>query len=169
MKTLYLMRHAKSSWDTPGLNDGERPLNSRGKKNAPFMGKLLKEKNEIPDLIISSPAKRAYSTAKKVAKEVDYPGKKILKEEKLYMADTDEFLSVIGNTGQNLNKLMLVSHNSGITRFANFISGENLDNIPTAGIARIDFDMDSWRQIKETKGKMIFFEYPKKYTDNVGI
>lgn len=163
------MRHAKSSWDTPGLNDSERPLNSRGKKNAPFMGKLLKGKNEIPDLIISSPAKRAYSTAKRIAEEVSYPGKKIFKEEKLYMADTGEFLSVIGNTLQNINKLMLISHNSGITRFANFISGENLDNIPTAGIVRIDFDMDSWNQITETKGKIIFFEYPKKYTDNVGI
>lgn len=163
------MRHAKSSWDTPGLNDSERPLNNRGKKNAPFMGKLLKGKNEIPDLIISSPAKRAYSTAKRIAEEVSYPVKKIFKEEKLYMADTGEFLSVIGNTLQNINKLMLISHNSGITRFANFISGENLDNIPTAGIVRIDFDMDSWSQITETKGKMIFFEYPKKYTDNVGI
>ena len=169
MKTLYLMRHAKSSWDMPGLSDNERPLNNRGKKNAPFMGKLLKERNEIPDLIISSPAKRAYSTAKRIAAKVDYPGKKIFMEEKLYMADTDEFLSVISDTGQNINKLMLISHNSGITRFANFISGENLDNIPTAGITRIDFDMDSWKQINETKGRMIFFEYPKKYKDNVGI
>ena len=74
------MRHAKSSWDMPCLKDSERPLNSRGKKNAPFMGKLLKEKNEIPDLIISSPAKRAYSTAKRIAVEIGYPAKKYLKK-----------------------------------------------------------------------------------------
>ena len=76
------MRHAKSSWDNPGLNDSERPLNKRGEKNAQFMGKLLKKMDEIPDLIISSSAVRAYKTAKKVAKKIDYPADKILKDAK---------------------------------------------------------------------------------------
>lgn len=169
MKTLYLMRHAKSSWSTPGLNDSQRPLNDRGKKAAPFMGKILKKMNEMPELIVTSSAKRACSTAKRIAEKLSYPLKKILNEEKLYMAGRDEFLSVIAQTGNNINKLMLISHNPGITDFANSVSGENIENIPTAGIVRIDFDVNSWDNIKETKGKFIFFEYPKKYSSQFGI
>ena len=163
------MRHAKSSWDNPGLTDSERPLNKRGKKNAPFMGKLLKKMNEIPELIISSPAVRAYKTAKKAAKKIDYPSDKIVKDEKLYMAGTNDFLSVIGNTKPVIDKLMLVSHHPGIAQFANFIAGTNIENIPTAGIVRIDFDTNSWDEIPRMKGRLIFFEYPKKYKDRVGI
>lgn len=167
MRTLFLVRHAKSSWDTPGLNDKERPLNKRGKSDAPKMGKLLKKRNEFPELIISSPAKRAYSTAKRIAKELSYKEKDIIKNKELYMADTEDFYTVIQNTGKNVYKLMLFSHNYGITYFANFISNSDIDNIPTCGLVRIDFDMESWKQISETKGKLIYFEYPKKYPDGV--
>jgi len=163
------MRHAKSSWAVPGLNDIERPLNDRGKKSAPFMGKLLRKRDEIPELIISSTAKRAYNTAKKIAEEVGYPEKSIFTEEKLYMAGTKEFLSIIKNTQDSINKLMLISHNPAITDFANFIFGENIDNIPTAGLVRVDLDIKSWKEVIGTKGKLIFFEYPKKYPDQVGI
>src|SRR5207247_1042363 len=109
-----------------------------------------------------------YRTAKKIAKEIDYPKDKILKEEKLYMADTHEFLSVIKDNGHQVKKLMLISHNPGITNFANFISEENIDNIPTAGIVRIDFDIESWNEISGIRGKLIFFEYPKKYRNKIG-
>src|SRR5205085_12334331 len=152
MKTLYLMRHAKSSWDMQGLTDSERTLNARRKKNARFMGKLLMEMKEIPDLIVTSTAKRAYSTVKKFARKIDYSEKKILKEKKMYMADRDEFLSVIKNNGHQVKKLMLISHNPGITNFANEISGEDIENIPTAGILRLDFDIESWKDIKDKKG-----------------
>lgn len=163
MKTLYLVRHAKSSWDTPGLGDMERPLNKRGKNDAPKMGKMLSQMGEIPDLMVSSPAKRAFSTAKRIAKELDYPVKRIIKDETLYMADTDDFYKVILSTPDKVNRLMLYAHNFGITYFANHITPADIDNIPTCGVVRVDFDIDSWKQIEDKKGKLIFFEFPKKH------
>jgi len=163
MKSLYLVRHAKSSWDSPELSDLERPLNKRGKSDAPMMGRQLFKQNEIPDILISSNAKRAFFTAKRIAKELDYPVKKILVDEKLYMADTEDFIKVIYAVHDNYEKTMLFSHNYGITYFANYISDSNIDNIPTCGIVRIDFDMDSWKEIKNKKGNLVFFDYPKKH------
>jgi phosphohistidine phosphatase len=164
MKTLYLIRHAKSSWENPGLKDMKRPLNSRGEKDAPKMGKLLEKQKDIPDLIISSPAKRALDTARKIAKEVNYPLKKIIIEKKLYMAEQNDFISVIEKVKKSVNSLMIISHNFGLTLFANYISGIDVINIPTAGIVRIDFEIKKWKEINQTKGKLVFFEYPKKNT-----
>jgi phosphohistidine phosphatase len=166
MRTLYLVRHAKSSWDFPELSDMERPLNKRGKSDAPKMGQLLRKMEESPDLMVSSPAKRAYGTAKRIAREIGYPLKKIVKDETLYMADTEEFISVIKDTPDKADKIMLFGHNYGITYFANHISGSNIDNIPTCGIVRIDFDIGSWNEIENSKGKLIYFEYPKKHKDS---
>jgi phosphohistidine phosphatase len=169
MRKLFLVRHAKSSWDNPGLSDIDRPLNGRGKENAPKMGELLKQREGSVDLIISSPAKRARSTAKRIAKQLDYKPKNIEINELLYLADTDDFFEVIKKTPDEAKNLMLFSHNFGITYFANFISGENIDNIPTCGVVRIDFEMDSWKDIKKQKGKLVYFEYPKKYSTEAGI
>ncbi|MCI0448670.1 MAG: histidine phosphatase family protein [Chlorobi bacterium] len=166
MRTLYLVRHAKSSWNYPELSDIERPLNKRGKSDAPKMGRLLRKKDESPDLMVSSSAKRAFGTAKRIAKEIGYPVKKIVKDETLYMADTEEFFSVIKDTPDKASKLMLIAHNYGITYFANYISDSSIDNIPTCGIVRIDFKIDSWKDIEKNKGKMIYFEYPKKHKDS---
>lgn len=163
MKILYLVRHAKSSWDQSELGDAERPLNKRGKTDAQIMGQLLASKSESPDLIISSHAKRAFSTAKRIAKELEYPVKNIIINEELYMADSDDYYKIIDSVPGIVNKLMLFSHNYGITYFANHISASNIDNIPTSGIVRVDFDTSSWKEIKNIKGKLIFFEYPKKY------
>ena len=165
MKTLYLVRHAKSSWKHPELSDTERPLNKRGKTDAPFMGKLLKKKKEIPGLILSSPAKRALSTAQRFAEEMGINKKKIVVEEDLYMADFEDFAGVISESEDNNSSLMIISHNPGLTSFAGYISDSNIDNIPTAGAVRIDFDIDSWKDIKDRKGKLIFFEYPKKHAE----
>ncbi len=167
MKSLYLIRHAKSSWDNPGLNDLERPLNKRGKQNAPMMGKLLNKLGVLPDLIISSPAKRAISTAKRIALETGYPESNISSNKLLYMAGVNDFIEVIMNTGDKINKLMIFSHNYGITDFANYISESNIENIPTCGVVKIDFDFDSWNKIKKEKGKLVFFEYPKKYPNGI--
>jgi len=163
MKILYLVRHAKSSWDHPELGDAQRPLNKRGKIDAPMMGKLLASKGENPELIISSHAKRAFSTAKRIAGELEYPAKNIIVNEDLYMADSDDFYKIIDKVPDNINRLMLFSHNYGITYFANHISCADIDNIPTCGIVRVDFETKKWKEIKNTKGKLNFFEYPKKY------
>lgn len=164
MRSIYLVRHAKSSWDSHGLADRDRPLNGRGKNDALKMGRLLAERNEVPELIISSPAKRAFSTAKRIANELGYKVKHIEKNELLYMADTEEFFTVITETPKKVHKLMLFSHNYGITYFANYISGSNIENIPTCGIVRVDFEAESWKDIANQKGKLIYFEYPKMYS-----
>ena len=167
MKTLYLTRHAKSSWKKPELKDLDRPLNARGKADAPKMGKLLKKMEEIPELIISSPAKRAFKTASAIAKETGSPVKNIIKDIRLYMAGDDEFFDVISEVKKRFNKLMIVSHNFGLTIFANLVTGSDIINIPTAGIVKVEFDVNKWKEIRETKGKLIFFEYPKKRTDGI--
>lgn len=160
-KTLYLVRHAKSSWKNPGLADSQRPLNKRGKHDAPLMGKTLRGRKEIPELLISSPAKRAISTAKHFAKELNYNKEKIEIKEILYMASSTDFYNVIEKCGNSLKSIMLFSHNPGITDFANLISGYDIENIPTSGTVRIDFDTDSWKGIKNKKGEIKFFISPK--------
>jgi phosphohistidine phosphatase len=165
MKTLYLVRHAKSSWKHEGLKDIERPLKKRGVKNAEFMSKILKKGNNIPELLISSPAIRAYDTSKIFAEKFGNDGKNIIKDEKLYMADYDDFISVISEIPDKINSVMVFSHNPGITYFASTVSKTDIDNIPTCGVVRIDIDFDSWREINNAPGKFIFFDYPKKYAE----
>jgi phosphohistidine phosphatase len=164
-KTLYLVRHAKSSWKNESLSDAERPLNKRGKHDAPLMGSILKQRDKTPDVIISSPAKRALSTAKLFAEELGYAKKNIVIMEELYMADVSDFLEIIRNINDSAESIMLFSHNPGITYFANFISGSVIENIPTAGTIRIDLNIKSWMETGKIKGTLIFFEYPKKYQD----
>ncbi len=167
MKNLILVRHAKSSWDNAGLSDIERPLNKRGRHDAPMMGRLLAEKGEKPDLMISSPAKRALSTAKRIADELRYDRSSIKINNSLYMAGNDDFFSVIGDVKDKVSCLMIFSHNYGITDYANLITGESISNIPTCGIVKSVLDIDSWSDIINPKGKMLYFEYPKKYTDGI--
>ena len=163
MKSLYIVRHAKSSWKNNELKDIERPLKHKGEKNALFMAKFLKRNNEIPDQIITSPAVRAYETAKIFAEKFDLNSDSLVKDEKLYMADYDDFIAVLGNVKKKTNKLMIIGHNPGLTYFVCAITGADIDNIPTCGVVKIDFDFEEWPEIQNKKGKLIFFEYPKKY------
>ncbi len=162
-KTLYLVRHAKSSWKNEGLSDAERPLNKRGKQDAPFMANHLKQRGEKPDLLISSSAKRTLSTAKLFASELGYAKENIVVMENLYMAGVNDFLKIIKNVNDSAESIMLFSHNPGITDFANFISGSDIENIPTAGAVRIDFDIYKWKEINNTSGKLKFFIFPKMF------
>src|SRR5258706_9353848 len=130
MKKLYVVRHDKSSWKNPDLNDIKRPLSARGKNDAPKMGKLLNEMHEQADLIISSAAKRAKNTAKKIAREIKFPVKKIVYDERLYMAETEDFIKVISGVKKPVKNLMIVSHNFGLTIFSNEISEADIINIP---------------------------------------
>jgi len=152
MMNLFLCRHAKSSWSEPGLADKERPLNERGKFDAPLMGEKLKNKQESPDLIISSPAKRAYKTAKIIAEKLDYDIKNIEIENELYMAGTNDFIEVLTKCSSKHKSIMLFSHNYGITDFANYISNSNIGSIPTCGIVKISFTFKNWEDLKNNKG-----------------
>jgi phosphohistidine phosphatase len=167
MKTLYVVRHAKSSWDAPGLDDFDRPLNERGKKDAPRMGKRLSKKQIRPDLLLSSPAKRAWSTCKRIAEELHYPEKKIVTETNLYHADEEEIFSVIQKVDDKHNTLMIFGHNPGLTDFVNALSEEKIeiDIIPTCGIVSFSLKIDSWTKISNGIGEVNFFDYPKRIND----
>lgn len=164
---LFLCRHAKSSWSEPGLADKERPLNERGKNDAPLMGNILKNKQEFPDLIISSPAKRALKTAKLIAEKLDYKTKNIEVNKNLYMAGINEFIDVISNINKDHKNVMLFSHNYGITDFANYISNSDIQNIPTCGIVKISFVIKNWQEIQNTKGNLQYFIYPKMFKNGI--
>ena len=164
MKTLYIVRHAKSSWNFPELGDIDRPLNERGKRSAPEMGLRLANKGIKPNLLISSPAKRARSTAKKIAKMIQYPKDRIIIEDKFYHGMEEDVIQVIRSTPNNNNGLMIFGHNPGFTELANSLSEANIYNIPTCGIVAISFNTDHWKDIGTTSGKLIFFDYPKKST-----
>ena len=167
MKTVYLVRHAKSSWDNPEQSDYERPLNERGKRDAPRMGKRLKEKEIVLNLMLSSPAKRALATCKRIAEVLGYPQEKIKTDQELYHADEEKILSVIQNLKDKHNSVMIFSHNPGLTDFVNaFMPDEAvIENIPTCGIVALDIEVESWKQATWGQAKLLFFDFPKSKDD----
>ncbi len=162
MKTLILLRHAKSSWDNPDIEDFERPLNQRGLKDAPLIAEFLTEIPFIPELIVSSPAKRAKTTAEIISEKTGYNPNNIVFNESVYEADADILMEVVNSTPDKVNTLLLVGHNPAITVFCNLISDKRIDNIPTCGLAAIQMNIKSWKSVAIDCGKLIFFEYPKK-------
>lgn len=161
MKILILIRHAKSSWKDISVDDFNRPLNKRGKRDAPFMGKLLAGKKLFPDLLISSPANRASATAKIIAEELDYPNEKIIWNENLYEASTNEIIKVINEVDEKYKVLLLVGHNPGLTNFSNYLSKSFKSNIPTCGFVVFSLKK-KWEEISKDDGKILLVEYPKK-------
>ncbi len=162
MKNLYLIRHAKSSWENPSLTDFNRPLNERGKRDAPFMGKILSGKNILPDIVYSSSAKRALKTAKIICEKINFPVEKIKMEDTIYEASVTNLLKIVQSTEESNNSVMLFGHNPGLTSLQNKVCEKEIDNIPTCGIVCIEFDC-LWEAINDNTGELIFFEYPKKY------
>lgn len=169
MKTLFINRHAKSSWKDNNLNDFDRPLTKRGHLAAPFMAKQLKEKGEEFDLILTSPANRAFTTAQYFAKEYDYDHKFIEEAHSIYLADHGTILTIIDNMPNEFNRVMIFGHNPGLTNLANVLTGETLGNIPTAGTVKINFDVDSWEEVTPGSGTLEFFDYPKRYKEMQAI
>ena len=161
MKRLSLLRHAKSSWDTPGA-DRDRPLNHRGERDAPRMGVRLKARQLRPSLILTSPAARATATARSIANALGYPTEFIQREEQLYLASAGAILNIVAAQEDTFNDLLLVGHNPGMTDVINeLIPDFELDNLPTAGIVSIDCAVDTWNQPIRGKGELVFFDYPK--------
>lgn len=156
-RTLLLMRHAKSSWKESSQPDSERPLNKRGFHDAPMMGVRLKTLKYRCDRMICSPAVRAYETAKAVAGAMGYGGV-IERDERLYMADIDNYLEVIGEVDDKVKHLMIISHNPGTEAFFNYLTGERVEKFPTAAYALIEVDT-SWSLLK--KGRLLRFDTPK--------
>lgn len=162
MKTIYLVRHAKSSWEDPFQDDFERPLNERGRKDAPRMARRLKEKEIHPDLLLSSPAARAISTCKIIAETAGYDHKQIKTDPRLYHASEETFLGIVQALNDANDVAMIFAHNPGLTDFANRLLLEAFtDNIPTCGITAIHFDVSSWRDVQWGGGEIDFFDFPK--------
>ena len=160
-RTLILIRHAKSSWDQVGLQDFDRPLNKRGLKNAPDMGQRLKKKGFRTDIIISSPANRAFTTASLIADQINYDRNKIIQQDVMYDASLKTLIKLITTLDDNSYRVMLVGHNPGFTHLCNYLSNAQLDNLPTCGIAEIKFNVDTWNNIAEHSGELINFDFPK--------
>ncbi|MGB5745457.1 MAG: histidine phosphatase family protein [Desulfobacterales bacterium] len=163
MKSLYLVRHAKSSWKNPNLDDFERPLNKRGRKNAPFMGNVLKKLKVAPDLVISSPANRAATTARIIAAAINYPLEDIRYSQTLYEFRENALIHVVQEMDDAVNKAMIVGHNPAINGLANYIGDQPIGNIPTCGVYGVKLDISSWTKISEHCGILEFFEFPKKH------
>lgn len=162
MKTLTLVRHAKSSWSNTNLSDRKRPLNKRGERDAPIMGKRILEHGIRPSLIVSSPATRAWTTAKIVAQEISYPLEFLQREGSLYLASLDEILDVIMAQDDEFNSLMVVGHNPGMTSVANFLSPGLTHNLPTAGVVSVQIEKEDWNLFERPKTELIVHDYPKK-------
>ena len=162
MKKLFIVRHAKSSWNFSELDDIDRPLNKRGKKNAPEMGKRLANRQIEPDIIITSPAKRAASTAKRIAQEISFPLENIQKQPLFYHGSISNIIAVLKGMSDDIVTLMIFGHNPGLTDLTNFLSGSDIYNIPTCGIAEIEFGISTWSEIGKDAGFLSSFDYPKK-------
>lgn len=163
-RTLVLIRHAKSDWGIPAQPDFERPLNARGKRDAPEMGKRLKEKDIIPDLIISSPAARAAATAKLIAAETGYDEQKIQWQEKLYHCFAETFEDVIVTSGipDTVKTVFIFAHNPGITQFTQeTIPTLRIADMPTCGMVALSFDALHWSDYSSVIHTFSFFDYPK--------
>lgn len=160
MKTVYLIRHAKSSWKNPELDDYKRPLNNRGKKNAQEMGERLAAAGIHPDFIVSSPAKRARSTAQRIAKVIGYPKKDIVYNRELYLSDQDVYLDLIEGYLLQVQSIALVGHNMAITDLAEYLTGEIYENIVTCGIVGLSVKYSEGNTLPLPL-KCLFYDYPK--------
>jgi phosphohistidine phosphatase len=159
-----MVRHAKSSWDYAELSDFERPLNKRGKVNAPEMGLRLASRNLQLDAIVSSPANRAITTARAIAERIDFLPENIIEDEAVYHASYPELVNIIKDFPTEWKSAMLVGHNPGFTNLANFLKEPDyrIDNVPTCGVVAIEFSTNQWNDINKNSGRMLFFDYPKK-------
>jgi phosphohistidine phosphatase len=164
MKTLLLVRHAKSSWESAALTDFDRPLNERGKNDAPVMAKRLKDRDIEIDAFISSPAKRAKKTAKLFAEGLGKKEKNIIYISALYNATARDFYDVIKDIEDKYKTIAIFSHNPGITEFANELTKNIIDNMPTSSVYAVKIPINKWIDFKDAKKEFWFFDYPKNST-----
>lgn len=162
MKTLYLLRHAKSSWDDPELKDFERPLAERGLRDIPKMAARFRQRGDTVGCVITSPALRAKTTAKMIADQIGFPADEIFSSPELYFAGAGMFLKAVGLLDEHCQSAMLVGHNPAITEFANGVCDGRIDHIPTCGLLKLQFPVQHWEEIQEASGELVYFDYPKK-------
>ncbi|CAN5317376.1 histidine phosphatase family protein [soil metagenome] len=161
MLKLSLLRHAKSSRDESDLDDFDRPLATRGLRDAPEMGKRLKAHGVAPSLVLTSPARRAAQTARLIALEIGYPVHSLQADKRLYLASVRELMKIVRGSDDDVSHLMLVGHNPSFTDLANRLVGGGIENIPTCGYAELEFDVPRWKQVGEGAGRLVHFNFPK--------
>ena len=161
MKRLFLIRHAKSSWDETERDDFDRPLSKRGKRNGPEMARRLASRSIVPDLIYSSPAKRAKKTARYMAKGTGYPVSSISYQDELYLGSMSFHIHLLQDGFEKADTLFLVGHNYTITELAEYLTGTHISNVPTCGVVAIEYAGQSGFTTSSGAGKLLFFDFPK--------
>ena len=167
VKTLFLIRHAKSSWDDVSLSDTLRPLAKRGRRDAPKAGDRLSKRGVSADLILSSPATRALTTAKIIAKRLSYDPKNIVVDHRLYPGDVDELLDLVHKLDDELERVMLFGHNPGLTELAHGLSNA-ITHMPSCAVAEFTFDAELWSRIGGASLASAALDYPKKHRSKAG-
>ena len=162
MKTLYIIRHGKSAWNEPGLNDSERPLLQKGISRTRQVAEHLVQAQAKPDLILSSHAVRAFETAKIIAHGVEYPEEKIIMSNKIYYSDAEGIFELFYDLSEDIHSLMLVGHNPTLTDMANEFLTQKIDNLPTSGAVCVEFNTDSWESFFLSPSKVKFVLIPKQ-------
>lgn len=162
MKTLTLIRHAKSSWDDPSLRDFDRPLNKRGHRNAPFMGQILNARGTNFDRVYASPARRAIDTAQYICGELECGADAIEVVPDLYDAGAQELLGLIRGADDAFSSIAVVAHNPGLTHLTNLLADAPIVNVPTTGVVSFELDIESWAVVGATAPVACDFDYPKK-------
>ncbi len=165
MRTLYITRHAKSSWDDPRMDDFDRPLNERGERDAPFMARIFKERGEPVDLLVSSPAKRAITTARTFAQELGVAEASIQEDRSIYLATVNTLLQVVNRLPDAHKRVMLFGHNPGFSELAELLSEAGTGELPTCSTVRIDLPVDEWKEVSAGLGTLVWLDFPKRHPD----
>jgi len=161
MRRLTLIRHAKSDWSDPDLNDFDRPLNERGKKAAPLMGKRLASRSHVPDLLVSSPAKRARKTAQLIAKELGLAKTDIRFDEVIYEAPVDNLLEVLKALPDDCHPA-LIGHNPGLSDLGSWLCQDAPSWLKTCAVLTLELEADSWQGLTRHCATLLEYDYPKK-------
>lgn len=162
MKLLTLIRHAKSSWKDASLADFDRPLNGRGRRDAPRMAKRLAAVAPAPQQLLSSPAVRAAATARAMAEALGQPEEWIRYSRSLYLASAGQLLAAVQEIDDGVDHAALVGHNPGLTELAELLTDAGIENVPTCGIARIELPVERWRDAEPGRGRLLDLDSPKR-------
>lgn len=160
MKTLYLFRHAKSSWDDPALEDFDRPLNKRGKKTAPLMGKVMKERKVEPEIVLCSPARRTRETAK-LALQKSHIEAPIIYEEAIYEASVRTLIAVLSSLKEPVESVLMIGHNPGMSDLLHTIARASED-FPTACLAKVSLEITTWKELAPQSGRLEWILRPRE-------
>lgn len=165
MLSLSLVRHAKSSWNHPELSDFERPLNERGRRDAPAMAQRLKQLQQMPDLLLSSPALRAITTARVFARELGIPPESVQLSSRIYEAELDTLVDLVRGFDSGVQHALMFGHNPGFSDLARWLASGPLQDLPTCAIVTLELPIRTWADLCPGRGRLLSYLYPKDGAD----